>query len=77
MQSWRTIFALFPGALLGVFTLQNLAPVDLAFLVWDFDSCRIDVIIVSLIVGLTIGWISGYAAERKPSNRFKDQGTTA
>jgi len=60
MDSWRNIVALILGGLLGIFALQNMASIELTFLVWTFESRRIVVIAASLIVG----WFFGYASRR-------------
>jgi len=65
MQSWRTIIVLLLGGLLGIFAFQNMASVELSFLIWTFESRRIVVIAASLIVGLIVGWLFGYAGRRK------------
>lgn len=61
IEKWRTILTLVLGILLGVFALQNMARVELAFLVWSFESRRIVVIALSLAVGFIVGWIVGHA----------------
>ncbi len=53
------------GAFLGIFVLQNTAKVNLNFLFWSFESRRIVVIAISLVVGLVIGWLYGYSSGRK------------
>jgi uncharacterized integral membrane protein len=60
----RLFITLLLGGLLGVFALQNMATVELTFVFWTFESRRIIVIAVSLIVGLIIGWFYGYSARR-------------
>lgn len=45
--------------LLATFAYQNMAEVELTFLIWDFQSRRIVVIAVSLVVGLAIGLLIG------------------
>lgn len=63
----KTLFVLFVGGLLGVFALQNMAQVELKFLLWSFESRRIVVIGFSLIAGLFIGWVWGRSG-RQPSS---------
>ena len=60
----RLFITLLLGGLLGVFALQNMAKVELTFVFWTFESRRIIVIAVSLIVGLVIGWFYGHSARR-------------
>lgn|GEM_PF-3094485 len=61
----KWIITLFLFAMLGAFALQNTADVELDFLIWNFKSRRIVVIVASLAVGLAIGWIFGLSARRK------------
>ena len=44
------------GAFVALFTIQNLAPVELTVLLWTFESRRVLVIGASLVAGLLIGW---------------------
>jgi len=67
----RLFITLLLGGLLGAFALQNMAKVELTFIFWTFESRRIMVVAVSLIVGLIIGWFYGYSARR--SARHEEQ----
>lgn len=67
----RVAVTLALGGLLGIFALQNVANVELSFLIWSFESRRIVVIAVSLVVGLAIGWVMGHSA-RSNANEEPD-----
>ena len=60
----RLYITLVLGGLIGIFALQNIGRVELTFIFWTFESRLIVVIVLSLIVGLIIGWFSGYSARR-------------
>ena len=61
----RLIIVLLLGGFLGVFALQNMARVELTFLIWTFESRRVIVIAVSMLVGLVVGWLFGFAFGRR------------
>ena len=61
----RSAIIVMLGALLGIFAVQNMATVELTFLLWTFESRRIVVIGLSVVTGLVIGWIIGYSRGRK------------
>ena len=65
LHQFRLAVVLVLGIFFGVFALQNMAPVDLTFVVWTFESRRIVVLAVSLVVGLVVGWAFGYAFGRR------------
>ena len=65
LQELRSLVLLVLGGFFAVFVLQNLATVELNFLIWSFQSRRIIVIAVGLVIGLVIGWLYGYHAGRK------------
>lgn len=56
MEKIRFTLAAVLGGLLALFAIQNMAPVQLHFLFWTFESRRIVVIGISLVVGFVIGW---------------------
>ena len=64
-QKAKWILTLVLGGLLGVFALQNVQQVELTFLLWTFESRRIVVIGISVIIGLVIGWVFGVSYRRR------------
>lgn len=72
-QQARWVLILLLGGLLGVFAIQNVQQVDLAFLLWTFESRRIVVIGVSVGVGLIIGWLFGVSNRRRRPTASVDQ----
>ncbi len=60
----RLVIILLLLGLLSLFSVQNVAPVELKFLVWSFESRRIIVIGTSLVIGLAIGWLMGRFQDR-------------
>jgi len=60
----RFVIIMFLLGFLGLFSVQNVAPVELKFLVWSFESRRIIVIGTSLAIGLAIGWLMGRFQDR-------------
>ncbi len=64
------------GGCLVLFALQNLAEVELTFMVWSFQSRRFVVIGVSFLVGLTIGWLIAVRRKRHdPAKRAEEKST--
>ena len=57
LQQIRYVVVLLLGAVLMLFTIQNMARVDLKFLLWTFESRRIVVIALSFAIGFAIGWV--------------------
>ncbi len=56
----RLYVALVLGGLIGVFALQNVSSVDVTFIFWTFQLRLIVVIIISVVIGLIIGWFYGH-----------------
>ena len=56
----RLYVAVVLGGLIGVFALQNVGRVDVTFIFWTFQLRLIVVIIISLVIGLIIGWFYGH-----------------
>jgi uncharacterized integral membrane protein len=48
------------GAILGgvvvVFMLQNLAPVSVSFLLWNFEGSIAIIVILAVVIGMIISW---------------------
>ncbi len=61
----RLYVALVLGGLIGVFALQNVGSVDVTFIFWTFQLRLIVVIIISLVIGLIIGWFYGHGGVRR------------
>ncbi len=59
MFKLKLTLALILGALLMLIALQNMASVELTFLLWTFETRRIVLIAFCVIVGIVIGRISG------------------
>ena len=60
----RFVIILLLLGFLGLFSVQNVAPVELKFFVWSFESRRIIVIGTSWVIGLAIGWLMGRFQDR-------------
>ncbi len=54
------VIAVLAGLVL-LFVFQNLASVEITFLFWTFQASRALVVSVTVIVGLIVGTIAGYA----------------
>ncbi|TNE63856.1 MAG: LapA family protein [Alphaproteobacteria bacterium] len=67
MDKTKYTLAAVAGGLLVLFAIQNMARVELYFLVWSFQSSRIVVIAFSLIVGFVLGWV--FASHRKKKGK--------
>ena len=64
MHNIKIVLAVILGGLLVLFAIQNMAEVELTFIVWSFQSRRFVVIGVSVLVGLVIGWVLGRVRRR-------------
>ena len=53
----KLLVALFLGIFLTLFTIQNMAEVELTMLFWTIQARRVAVIGISFLIGLAIGWI--------------------
>lgn len=53
----KLIVAVILLIVLAIFTIQNMAEVELTVLFWKFEARRVVVIGLSFLIGLTIGWI--------------------
>ena len=57
------------------FTVQNVAPVDVTFLVWTISMSRALLILFTLAIGFLLGWfLHAYYAYRNASRKMKDEG---
>lgn len=65
VQKVRLYVALVLGGLIGLFALQNVGRVDVTFIFWTFQLRLIVVIILSLVIGLIIGWFYGHGGGRR------------
>ncbi len=65
MDSIKITLAATLGGLIVLFALQNMAEVELSFLIWTFQSRRFVVIGISLLAGLVVGWLIGVTYERR------------
>lgn len=61
---WKWILILVLLGLLVIFTVQNYEIVKIQFLVWSFETSRAIIIFGTLIVGISIGWITSFLARR-------------
>ena len=59
-MNWHWALVLILMLFLVIFTVQNYEMVDIRFLFWSFSTSRAIVIFVTLLVGITIGWIGSY-----------------
>ena len=53
----KLLIALALGIFLTLFTIQNMAEVELTILFWTIQARRVAVIGISFLIGLAIGWI--------------------
>jgi uncharacterized integral membrane protein len=69
MQRFNMIVVAVLAGIVLLFVLQNLAQVEVNFLIWTFEASRALVIAVSTLVGLVIGLITAYAFLHRHSDR--------
>lgn len=53
----RLIFSLILIGLIVVFSIQNVAEVEVQFLFWSFTTRRAFLIFVVLAIGILVGWV--------------------
>jgi lipopolysaccharide assembly protein A len=51
------IIGIILGAGVVVFVLQNIAPVSVAFLSWQFDGSLALIVILAILLGMIISWL--------------------
>ena len=65
-MNWRVIVGIVVAALAAIFILQNTSKVQIKFLIWDFETGMWFGLLISLVLGMAIGWgLSMYAGRRK------------
>lgn len=69
MQKLRLVLTIALIVLVLVFVLQNVAIVEVRFLIWSFPMPRSVLIFFMLAVGVTIGWFMRAALRRSPERR--------
>lgn len=55
----KLIISLVLAALVLIFIIQNVATVELHFLLWTLSMSRSLMILFVLFIGLAVGWIAG------------------
>ncbi|MCW8909815.1 MAG: LapA family protein [Gammaproteobacteria bacterium] len=69
MHRFRFISSLILIMLLIIFVLQNAAIVTIHFLFWNFSVSRSLMIIIVLLTGVIVGWLSaGYFKHKQRQN---------
>lgn len=53
----KLIFIMTIGALLFLFVLQNVSPLEIQFLFWSAQLPRSLFIIILLLIGMVLGWL--------------------
>ncbi len=71
----KLILILVIGALLFLFVLQNVSPVEIQFLFWSMQLPRSLFIIILLLIGMVLGWLlHGYRHLRSDRQARKAAG---
>jgi len=66
MKLIRHWIALFLGACLVIFALQNITLVEVQFLFWSFHAYRFVILAVSFLIGCVMGWLlKAHGANRR------------
>lgn len=64
----RLVLVLALIGLIVIFTIQNVAEVEIQFLLWGFQTRRALLIFVVLAIGIMIGWIAHSVRDRTKRN---------
>lgn len=64
----RLVLVLGLIGLIVIFTIQNVAEVEIQFLVWGFQTRRALLIFIVLAIGIMIGWIAHSVRDRTKRN---------
>ena len=56
-MNWKVTLVLILLLLLVIFTVQNYQVVQIRFLFWGFETSRAIVLFVTLLIGITVGWV--------------------
>ena len=72
-MSFKLILILVIVSLVVIFITQNVAAVDVTFLIWSISMSRALLIFFVLIIGFVLGWfLHGYLTYRKSSKELSD-----
>jgi uncharacterized integral membrane protein len=71
----RIFSTLVLAALALAFVLQNVAAVEVRFLLWSFSLSASLLLLIVLFLGVAIGWLLGFSARR--DKRDADPGAAA
>ena len=58
MKNLKTTALILLGALLALMAFQNMSPVELTFLFWTFETRRIVLMAVCVVIGFLLGRIT-------------------
>jgi uncharacterized integral membrane protein len=61
----RTLFIVIVAVGATLFVVQNLAPMEIDFLVWSLHAPRFLGVLISLVLGIAVGWIIGAWPRKK------------
>lgn len=65
-MNFKLILILIAVGLVVIFIIQNVAPVDVTFLLWGITLSRSLLIFIVLVVGFALGWfLNSYVEYRK------------
>lgn len=56
MNQTKLVFSVFLLILVIVFAIQNMANVNISFLIWDFPVRRSAMVFTLLMIGVVLGW---------------------
>lgn len=72
-MSFKLILMLIMASLVVIFITQNVAAVDVTFLVWSISMSRALLIFFVLMIGFVLGWfLHSYLNYRKTMNELSD-----
>ena len=69
-MNWKWIIVFFLLLILVIFATQNYEIVEIKFLLWSFKTSRAIIILLALLVGILIGWITTIMRKNKRKEPF-------
>jgi lipopolysaccharide assembly protein A len=73
-MSFKLVLILILACLAVIFIVQNVAAVEVSFLLWSISMSRALLIFFTLVIGIILGWfLNSYFQYRKATEELSDR----
>lgn len=73
-MTFKLVLILILASLAAIFIIQNVAAVEVTFLLWSISMSRALLVFFTLVIGIILGWfLSTYFSYRKAKEELSDK----